>query len=81
MKQALKDYESDWKQLSPIIRKLTKLVEYFSLEDGEIVFPTYDHIKADYEAFKKQQLHTTQVQRNQLSALTLTVTNLDKNSF
>lgn len=50
----LNDYEADWKQLSPIVYKLTKLVEYFSVENDEIYFPTYDMMTKDYEKFKKQ---------------------------
>jgi hypothetical protein len=61
----LEKYENDWKLLSPVVLKLTKLVKFFSTED--LVALAY--VKVDFEDFTKSQLHTNNLQRNQLGAL------------
>ena len=48
IEKILNQYEADWAQLSPIVLKLTKLAEKFSIEDDNLSWPG----QADYEKFK-----------------------------
>ena len=65
----LDKYESDWKQLSPIVYKLTKLADYVDIHEKMVVSPDVAAVIVNFEEFKKQQQHTTLVQRNHLGAL------------
>jgi len=39
IKNVLEKYEQDWKDLSPIVFKLSKLAEYVNIEEKMVVSP------------------------------------------
>ena len=55
-------------------------MEHIQVVDDEVVIPEFDMIAKNYEQFKKQLLHSTQVHRNQLSVLTRTVNYIEHNT-
>ena len=69
MKDVLAQYESDWKQLSPIVFKLTKLADYVDIDEKLVVSPEVVSVISNFDEFKRQSSHTTLVHRNHLGAL------------
>ena len=47
----LNNYESDWKKLNPIVNKLTKLAEFFCIDDDDVKCIDMTRFKKDFDLF------------------------------
>jgi len=59
------------------VNKLTKLVDIFTFGNDKVVSKEFEKLNTNYEKFKKQQLHSSLVQKNYLAALQKKISNFD----